>query len=219
VQHARQTLADTRAKVMLALLPAWQTLVTQMPGTPTEVAARRSELAMMFGPAANKATPLYVEFKAPLDARESALSQQLAAEDQARLQQAQNAAAVAAAGPGGAGVMRSGDLKRPGTMGGKLLGAIFQGEFDQVQLEPGSWELSALVGGYINAFSSQCRKQIGTFCRAHGFSAQQCAWQDDTLSHLSDQIVVAHCSIQLDSHFLVFSIAWRNVQANESARE
>ena len=160
VQHARQTLADTRAKVMQALLPAWKTQVARMPGTATEVAARRAELAALFGPAAGQGTPLYAEFKASLDARESALLQQLGAEDQARLQQAQGAAAVAAAGPGGMGAMKASDLKRPGTVGGNLLGALFQGEFDQVQLRPGSWELSALVGGYINAFSSQCRAHI-----------------------------------------------------------
>jgi hypothetical protein len=160
VQHARQTLADTRAKVMLALLPAWKAQVAQMPGTATEVAARRAELVALFGAAADKRTPLYAEFKAPVDARESALLQQFAAEDQARLQQAQRAAALATVGPGGAAAMKASDLKRPGTMGGNLLGALFQGEFDQIQLEPGSWELSALVGGYINAYSSHCRAQI-----------------------------------------------------------
>lgn len=160
VQHARQTLADTRAKVMLALLPAWKAQVTKMPSTPTEVAARRAELAVMFGPAADKHTPLFAEFKAPVDARELALLQQFAAEDQARLQLAQRAAALAAAGPDGTAVMKASDLKRPGTMGGNLLGALFQGEFDQIQMGSGSWELSALVGGYINAFSSHCRAQI-----------------------------------------------------------
>lgn len=160
VQHARQTLADTRAKLMLALLPAWQAQVAKMPGTPTEVAARRAEMSAMFGPADDKRTPLFAEFKAPVDAREQDLLQQFAAEDQARLQQAQRAAVLAAAGPGGEAVLKASDLKRPGTAGGKLLGALFQGEFDPIEVEPGGWEMSALVGGYINAFSDQCRAQI-----------------------------------------------------------
>lgn len=161
VQRALRTLSDTRTQVLLPLLPGWKAQLAAMAPTGAEVAARRAELAALFGPAAGgRGHPLQAEFNAALTAREAAVRQLQAAEEQQRLQTAQRAAAVAVAGPAGAAVMKAGDFNRPAGPAGEALGALFAGDFSRVGIEATSMEMSTLVGAYISGYSRKCKSHL-----------------------------------------------------------
>lgn len=173
--------SQARSRIYSAALSDWQKHVVNLPLEEKQIASWQNDLNVLFGAAEDRSSPLYQEFKKPVDDKAAQLQAKIAADEQRRLAEAEKEAEKAAqqnamasnnaegkvgSSSGGAGnaklsntsgVLNSSSLAVPDSPNGEMLKNIFTGQFDKLDVDRSSPLFQSVGSGYIKGFSDHCR--------------------------------------------------------------
>ncbi|WP_321473715.1 hypothetical protein [uncultured Paludibaculum sp.] len=178
VDAAGQEFNQVRARVLAGALPSWMQDVGAIPVDGAAITAKRREMETLFPSREDRSSPQFVQYEAPLRAKEDQLRLRVEAEMRKQQQEA-NAAALlsqqAAAGvqrePSGGGAtgakpvmarggqsaaLTEGSFSASGLHNERVLMSLYRGDFTSIEFDRDEIGFMGMFGQYLNSYGRQC---------------------------------------------------------------
>jgi hypothetical protein len=167
-----------RSRVYPAVLPEWRRKVAASQLQSGDIANLRDQLKVLFVSPSDRALPMFQQFEQPVRDRQAQLDAHIAEDEHRRLVEAERSAAAEARKEektnDGANhnspthsehasateSISAGALKVGSGPDAETLNAIYEGNFEKINIDRSSTDFEAIGGGYIEGFSEKCSTDL-----------------------------------------------------------